>query len=75
MSLEKLVIWADTSSGLEKWRGDVLRKNGDGEFECVRSSENEDFPIDVTSFGPFEEDLLIQSVKEVFPGVDISLKF
>jgi hypothetical protein len=75
MTPEKLVIWPDSSSGQEMWRVDVLRKNGEGAYEFVRDSENVDFPIDVRNFGPFEEDLLIQSLKEVFPGADISLKF
>ncbi len=74
MSQEKIVIWWDTNSELEKWRVDVLQKNSEGKYEVVLGSGSTDFPINVENFGPFEEDLLIQSVKAAFFAADIRLK-
>jgi hypothetical protein len=74
MSQEKIHIWWDTNSEPEKWRVDVLRKNSEGEYEVVLGSAGADFPIGVEDFGTFEEDLLIQSVKEAFPDATIRLK-
>jgi hypothetical protein len=75
MSRERIIIWWDTQSELEKWHVDVLRKTDDGQFKFVMGSERPDFPVDVEAFGPLEEDLLIQSLKGTFPDSDISLKF
>jgi len=74
MSQEMVNIWWDTNSEPEKWRVDVLRINSEGEYEVVLDSGSCDFLIDVEDFGTFEEDLLIQSLKEAFPGADIRLK-
>ncbi|NTU58644.1 MAG: hypothetical protein HGB00_06965 [Chlorobiaceae bacterium] len=75
MSQEKIIIWFDADSEPEKWRIHVLRKNNEGEYMPAHDSGNTNFPIDVNAFGAFDEDLLIQSVKQEFPGADISLKF
>jgi hypothetical protein len=74
MSQEMIHIWWDTNSEPEKWRVEVLRKNSEGEYEVVFGSASDNFPIGVDDFGTFEEDLLIQSVKEAFPDAAIRLK-
>jgi hypothetical protein len=75
MSQQKVIIRFDTNSDPEKWHVDVQRKNTEGEYEPSLDSDRADFPIDVEIFGAFEEDLLIQSLKNTFPGAEISLKF
>jgi hypothetical protein len=74
MSQEKIIIWWDSNSEPEKWCVHVLEKNSQREYEVVLGSGSSDFPIDVNNLGPFEEDLLIQSIKAVFPCAEISLK-
>lgn len=74
MPQESVHIWWDTSSEPEKWRVDVLRKNSEGEYEVVLGSAGTNFPILVEDFGTFEEDLLIQSLREAFPDASIRLK-
>jgi hypothetical protein len=75
MSVEKIIIWLDSSFDPEKWRVDVLRRNFEGAYEPFFSSDCADFPVNVDEYGPFEEDLLIQSLKKRFPDADISFKF
>ncbi len=74
MSQKKINIWWETNSDPEKWRVNVLGKDIEGENGFLLSSENADFPVDVEHFGTFEEDLLIHSLKEAFPGAEISMK-
>ena len=75
MKPERLIIWWNTNSHPERWRVDVMRKNSEDQFGIVYNSESVEFPIRVEDFGPLEEDTLIQSLKNAFPGHDISLKF
>lgn len=74
MSQKKINIWWETNSEQEKWRVNVLGKDIEGENGFLLSSENADFPVNVEDYGTFEEDLLIQSLKEAFPGAEISMK-
>ncbi len=75
MSGQKIIMWLGTTSGQEKWRVEVLRNNGEGDYSLLLGSESADFPVDVGNFGPFEEDLLIHALKDAYPGADIRLKF
>ncbi|NTW69334.1 MAG: hypothetical protein HGB23_05720 [Chlorobiaceae bacterium] len=74
MSQNKIHIWWNTNINPEKWHVEVMKKNCEGEHEFILNSDSTDFPIDVEDFGTFEEDLLIQSVKEKFPGAEVHLK-
>ncbi|NHQ60404.1 hypothetical protein G9409_07330 [Chlorobium sp. BLA1] len=74
MSQHKIHIRWNTTIHPEKWHVEVMRKNCEGEPEFILSSDSADFPIDVEDFGTFEEDLLIQSVKEKFPGAEICME-
>jgi len=74
MSQQTIHISWNTNIHSEKWHVDVLRNNCQGEHEVILSSESADFPVDVEEFGPFEEDLLIQSLKDAFPGDEILLQ-
>jgi len=75
MSRDRIIIWWETRSDVEKWHVEVFRNNGDSLHETVLGSGSSDFPVKVDEFGPFEEDLLIQSLKSTFPQADIRLKF
>lgn len=75
MSRDRIIIWWETRPGVEKWHVEVFRKNGDAQREIILGSGSPDFPVKVDEFGPLEEDLLIQSLKNTFPEADISLKF
>jgi hypothetical protein len=76
MSKEQLIAWWDSNSSPERWCVDVLQKNSDGQYNIAFSSNGDpNFPINIKDFGPFEEDTLIQTLKGVFPGADIRLKF
>ncbi len=75
MSKEHVIVWWNSASDPESWCVDLLLKNSNGQYEHLLDSGSEDFPIDVDAFGPFEEDLLIQSLKNSFPLAQIILKF
>ena len=75
MSQEHIIVWWDTTSVPESWCVNLHKRNSNGQDEHVLDSRSEDFPIDVDDFGPFEEDLLISSLKNSFPDAKIILKF
>lgn len=75
MSKERVVIRLDTISDEDRWHVDVLRKNGEGDYDFVLDNGSADFPINVDDFGPHEEDILIQSLKGAFPGADFTVRF
>ncbi|NTV99585.1 MAG: hypothetical protein HGA70_10540 [Chlorobiaceae bacterium] len=75
MSQEKVVLEWGRDKGNEQWFIEILRKNNDGKFSRISDSGCNDFPFNPDHFGPFEEDLLIQKLKEVFPGTEIMLKW
>lgn len=75
MSQEKVILGWGRDTGKEKWFIELLRENSDGKFSRISDSGCDDFPFNPDDFGPFEEDLLILKLKEVFPGTEIMLKW
>ncbi|NTU92956.1 MAG: hypothetical protein HGB29_04555 [Chlorobiaceae bacterium] len=75
MSHQQVIVWWDSGSEPEKWEVDVRQKEHNGHYEFILDSRSEEFPVRVEDFGPFEEDTLIQNLKEAFPDAEIMLRF
>jgi len=75
MSQEKVILEWSRDTGKEKWFIEILHENSDGKFSRISDSSCDDFPFNPDDFGPFEEDLLIRKLKEIFPGTEIMLKW
>lgn len=75
MNQEKIIVSWDDSSRPEKWRLELFRMNDDGRYVHSGGSGDPGFPVNVDSFGPFEEDLLLQSVRQCFPDANYCLLF
>ncbi|HWR01140.1 MAG TPA: hypothetical protein VN371_04700 [Chlorobaculum sp.] len=75
MSKNKIIVWWDSQSEMEKWHVEVLRKIDEGQYQFLQGSGSSDFPLDVGQFGPLEEDTLIQSLKGTFPDAEIRMRF
>ena len=75
MSQERIIISRDGKQDTEAWQVRVWRKNIEGQDELVLDSGGADFPINVREFGAFDDDLLIQSLKSVFPEAEIRVLF
>ena len=74
MEREMVVVWWDSDREKDRWHVELLRKKADGSYEVFTGSDDPEFPVRVNDFGPFQEDLLIRNIKEVFPDADIRLK-
>ncbi len=75
MHNEKIIVWWDANASPEQWRADILKREPEGTWSYAGESGSPEFPARVDGFGPFEEDLLIRSLKEKFPDADIVVKF
>ena len=75
MLQNRVVVWWDSELEKEQWRVEVKRQNSERLYEIAQKSTDAVFPVKVAEFGPFEEDLLIQSIKSHFPEARISLRF
>ena len=74
MLQNRVVVWWDSELEKEQWRVEVKRQNSERLYEIAQKSTDAVFPVKVAEFGPFEEDLMIQCIKENFPGVGICLR-
>jgi hypothetical protein len=75
MHQEKVIVSWDDASQPEKWRVELFRMNENGCFVHAGGSNDDGFPVNVDDFGPFDEDLLLQSVRQCFPDAKYCLIF
>jgi hypothetical protein len=67
------VSWGNRANR-DVWRVDYLQRSANGKYEFVSGSDDPHFPINVDQFGPIQEDLLLNAIKNEFPNSKIRIE-